>query len=773
MNVFYHRPLFTACMLFLSVSAMAYFISAQAKLIVLAVFAVVLIVSSFMCLLAKLSVRSKCFLTHAVLCSLSVTLAMGISFSYFDTRYESFDKMYENEYTIEATVLSKNYESEFFNSYDIQVSKVNGKNNNHTATLTCEYSAGADVGSVIIVKAMAVKPEDNKESVFNEKLSMLSDGKFVLYESYDDIGIIITEHTGFNVKLLFAKWNSEISNIITQRVDGEAGNLSSAILLGNKHLLSDETVRDFSRAGVSHILALSGMHMTIIMGAFTVILWMFTDNRKKIGIFSSLAAVFYLALTGFSISATRAVLMLLIVYLAMIIFNEPDPLTSLSVAGALIVAFLPGSVLDAGFWMSFAATFGLLVFMPPVHGFITDKLYSLFKGKARRVIVRSIVFALDLVLASVFAWIPLVVVMCIFIKEISVFSIISSAVLSLPSSALILMSLMLILFHYVPYVCGALVYFIELISGFMMDFCSELSVADGAVFSLNYPFITAFAVILGIALLYCIASKHKKKLISVIPFVCCVILLFATMGIYESTNSDKVKATYINASSASDIIVLSSENKAVICDLSNGSKSAYSKALDEIYAARATEIEAIMLTAYSYQHSATFTDIFASKIVRSVWMPYPENDDEYYKMKRIYEVADSLGVTAYIYKQGEELTAFSDTKIQVYKDSIERSAVPITLINVNTINKSLLYTSPAFNESEQYELTEELFAKSDYVIFGNKGPLVKKEYTIANNHRIDAIAFSNRELAAYFDTEPIRGSAYFYVPEKIEFYLDK
>ncbi len=774
MNIFYRRPLFTACILFLGASATAYFFSAQAKIIILAFFAVVLIVAAFMLLLAKISDKVKYFLINSVLCSLAILLAMGISFSYFDIKYEKFEKLYDKEHTVEAIVLSKTYESEFFSSYSILVSKIDGQEIKHEADLICEYITGADVGDSIILKATAKAPTDNKDGIFNEKLLMLSNNKFVIYTSYDDTGSIITDHNkNFNIKLIFAKWNDAISDIITERVPGEAGNLASAILLGNKQLLSSITKRDFSRAGVSHILALSGMHMTIIMGAFTSILWVLTKKAKKIGLFASIAAVFYLALTGFSVSALRAVLMLLIVYFSMIIFNEPDPLTSLSISGFLIVAFLPGSILDAGFWMSFSATLGLLVLMPPFHDFMVSKLYLIFRGRARRIIVKVIASVPDIIMASLFAIMPLIIVMCIFIKEMSVFSIVSSAVLSLPSSALILLTLMLSCFFYIPFVSQVLVFLIQWIGNFMLDFCAVLSDKSDAVFSLNYPFITLFAIILGFALLYFFVSKHKRKIVSAIPFACCILLLAATINVYECKNSNKLKATYINASQVSDMVVISNQNKVFICDISNGSKSSYSKVLDAVYAARATEIQAIMLTGYTYDHVATFHSVFASNIVRSVWMPYPENSDEYYKMNKIYELANRFGIDTYVYKDGEIITIFENTDIQVYQDRIDRSAVPITLISISTSNERLLYTSPAFNESGQYELTEKLFADSDYVIFGSKGPRVKSVYTITNNRKIDAIAFSSKELISFFDTEVIRGSAYFYVPDKIEFYLDK
>ena len=773
MNIFYQRPLFLACMACITVSTAAYFAPVTAKYVILAIFAAILLISVFMLALPKLNRTAKHTLMYALLCSAAVVLALSISLSYFNFNEKKLQNVYGNEHTVNATVLSVDHESEFYSIYTVVVNKLNNEEDVHKAKLICEYNACLKVGESASFRATASQPEDKRDGIFNEKLSMISDGMFVIYTSSDSTGLVVTDTQKFSLKVTFAQMNYKLSRIITDRVDGEAGNLSSAILLGNKNLLSSSTERDFRRAGVSHILALSGMHITIIMGALSLILWKLTDNSRRVGIISSVIAVFYLALTGFSLSATRAVLMLLIVYLGMIISSEPDPLTSLSVAGVLIITIFPGAIVDAGFWLSFGATFGILVFMPPFHEFMLEKLYLIFKGKHRRAIVHSIIFVLELFAASIFAIIPLIVVMCIFIKEMSWFSILSSAVLGIPSSALILFSLLLVCFNYVPYFSVLLAQIIEKISEFMLNFCADVSQGEGVVFSLNYPFIWIMAIVIGAALLYCVASNHRIKPISAIPLILSLLIMAGTITVYENQNKDNVKVTFVNASSVSNLLVLSNENQAIICDLSNGSNTSYSKVLDELYDSRVTEIKAIMLTGYTYAHAATYYELFASETVRQIWLPRPDNSDEYSKMKRIYDTAKAYGVEALIYGEDYVLKAFDDTKISVFQDTIKRSEVPVTLISITANDDHLVYASPAFNECELEEVAQKLFESADYVIFGNKGPKVKTTYKINDNRKIDAIIFANEDLIANFDSSEVFGAAYFHAPEKIVLYLEE
>lgn len=774
MDVFSKRPLFTSCMLFLLSAVISLFLPSTLKPILATIFGITFISLTVITAFGKLNTDAKYSCLCFLLCSLMVSLSTLSSYLFFDVQQERFDSYYGDQHTLKAYVTSIETEKSSYSRYTISVMESDGIKNSHDAYLTCEYGAALDIGDVIIINALAEEPKSTGGR-YNEKASMLSKGIFVSYTSYDMSNIFITEQEHFDIKTFFADLNSKISRVFTQNIPGEAGNMSSALLLGNRELLSDTTVRDFSRAGVSHILALSGMHMTIVMGAIMFVLKRFTTKSYLIAIISSVCSVFYLALTGFSVSATRSVIMLLIVYFSIIVEGIPDSPTSLSIAGFLIFLVSPGSVLDAAFWMSFASTLGLLVFIPPLNDFFNDWMYSFEepKGKIYRIIMKPIVYVIVTFAAGVFALIPLIAVMCVFIKEISLASIISSAVLSLPSTALILLSLLFLPFHKLPTISYLLSECIQFITDLVLDYCSSVSHINKIVVSLNYPFAAIAAVIICLSLAYCMISKHSVKVKSLIPFAICFTVFVFTAFVYDNVNENKLRVTYINASRTSDMVVISESNTAVICDISNGSKSSYNKALDELYEAGATEITAIMLTRYSYAHNSTLNSIFAKEMVRELWLPYPSTLDEYYKMEPIYETAIKHGVTPYIYKSGDPLYAGDLSTIEAYRSKINRSTVPISLISIKTISERVLYVSPSLYESDLSETAEKMFLKAKYVIFGNKGPVTKNKYTVKNHSRIDAIAFADTTTAAYFDNTEIISVPIFIVPEKIEFYIDK
>ena len=771
MNVFTKRPVFTSCMLFLLCSVIAYFVSGEVKKIVLLICVITLAFLSVLAVFVRCSNGKKYALLVFVLSLIMTVLSFLSSFLFFDKEYEKRNPLYGQEHIVNGTVTSVRYENNFSSGYIISIDSVDGSEDKHKAVLQCEYSAALQVGDRISVKAVASQPEE--KDGYNEKLSLISENIFVVYSSGEESeldNVSFSDEKG--IELFFPKLNNRLSSILTRTIKGDAGDISSALLLGNRNLLPYTITRDFRRAGASHLLALSGLHMSLIMGAAMLLLKQFIHKSTHLAVLLSCLAVFYLALTGFSISATRSVIMLLIVYLSVLISGLPDSLTSLSIAGSIIVLVSPGAIVDAGFWMSFAATLGILVYMPPINEFFNQCLAK-YDNKVRWVYHKIIFSIISSIATALSALIPLTVVMCIFIKEISVFSILSSVVLSIPTAVIIIASFILLPLYRIPFISDFIVQIIRFTSSSMVDYCEKASDCEHVVVSLNYPFAALMAAVLCLTLFISFASKRFNPFLTLTPFALAVAVFIGMGAAYERINMENLKVAYINVSSVSDMIVISNEREAVICDISNGSQTSYQYALDELREMRATEIKAIMLTRYTHQHNATLYRVFRNYKVRSIWLPYPKNLDDYYKMETLYKFADDNNVSVYVYRDGETLMPFEHTHIEHSSEYIERSQVPIDLISVYTGRERLTYVSPAFNESVLYEEAEFAFSKSQYVVIGSRGPQNKIPYTISNINRLETVTFANEENAAYFTEPKFSFTAYYIVPQKgeMDYYL--
>ena len=767
MAIFSKRPLFTACMLFMSFCVINYFVSSSVKLAIGAISLMALIFTGILVICKKaVNYSSLC----VILCCGAILVSSISSYLFFNVRAESYKQYYGQEHTINATVIDENYDGGNLCGYRIKVNTIDGKADPHLADLNCFYNSAIEIGDNIIMLVTAEGFTDETYGRYNEKISKISDEVFIIYTSKDEDASMITEQSSINLNAFFSKLNSGLSRILTSNIGGENGRLASAILLGNRELLSNITVRDFSRAGVSHILAISGMHMSILMGALMMLLKKMRIKHSVIAVILSAFALFYLALTGFSVSATRSVIMLLIVYLSMLFGSVADSLTSLSLAGVIIMLISPGAILDAGFWMSFSATLGILAYLPAFNKFIEKLTIPIKKHKK---LVRGLAVVTSTVAAGIFAIIPLIIVMCIFIKEMSWFSVISSAILSVPTSLIIILSLVFIPFSSVPYISGFIASLITAVSNFMLSHCAEVSKLENVVFSLNYSFAYVFAIIIGLCLACSLIFKSRNIFISLTPFIIAVAIFFGTASIYEISMGEKVKITYLNCSTKADMLVMSNNREVIICDIANGSNSSFNKALDAVYEARATEIKSVMLTRYANSYPSALYNLFSSNIVRELWLPYPRNESEYYKMIPIINVANELGVAVKVYDDTTDLTAFTYVKIEATGDRIARSTELISLISIHSRSDRFTYASPAFNESNLAKTAEKLFSRSDYIIFGNRGPKTKTKYSIPENSRVEMIAFADNTRVAYFEGSDELTATYFLVPERIDVYIDK
>ncbi len=146
----------------------------------------------------------------------------------------------------------------------------------------------------------------------------------------------------------------------------EAGTLM-AMVLGEKYLLEDEIKTLYQENGISHILAISGLHISMVGAAIYFLL-----RKLRLGLIAStvisLAFVYsYGILTNFSVSTNRAVVMYSILLLAKIIGKTFDILSALSLSAFLILLQNPMELFQAGFLLSFGAVLGIAVILPSLN----------------------------------------------------------------------------------------------------------------------------------------------------------------------------------------------------------------------------------------------------------------------------------------------------------------------------------------------------------------------------------------------------------------------
>ena len=143
-------------------------------------------------------------------------------------------------------------------------------------------------------------------------------------------------------------------------------------------------------------------------------------------------------------------------------------------------------------------------------------------------------------------------------------------------------------------------------------------------------------------------------------------------------------------------------------------------------------------------------------MVRELWLPYPESTDEYNLMVPLVDLARDCGVDVYVFERGSNIEAFEFTTIVTENYYIDRSKMPITLVNIASRGGSLTYCGSAFNESDSLSEINNYLKRSDYIIFGAQGPKTKKHYSLPEGNSADMVIFADQIRAAYFEESKIQ-----------------
>lgn len=168
------------------------------------------------------------------------------------------------------------------------------------------------------------------------------------------------------------------SEVLFRKLLGEKnGATASAMVLGQKKGMDSEVKALYQGAGISHLLAISGLHLSLIgAGLFGLLKKVRLPVALSAGI-STWILIVYAQLTGMGISTRRALVMFLLFLAARLLKRTPDLPTSLAVAALLLLVPRPQRILDAGFQLSFSAVLGIAVMIPVLQDGWEDAAPSL------------------------------------------------------------------------------------------------------------------------------------------------------------------------------------------------------------------------------------------------------------------------------------------------------------------------------------------------------------------------------------------------------------
>jgi len=172
----------------------------------------------------------------------------------------------------------------------------------------------------------------------------------------------------------FAVWFAESRRRLTEHIRSyfsePAGSVAAAFITGETRTIPDEINDNMRIAGLYHLLAVSGMNLSVVAGiaffslrfllALIPYLNLHYPIKKWAALLALIASYIYLRVSGSPVSAERAFFMVSLIFIAILLDRDPNPMRSVAASAFFIMLYEPESVLTASFQLSFSATAALI-----------------------------------------------------------------------------------------------------------------------------------------------------------------------------------------------------------------------------------------------------------------------------------------------------------------------------------------------------------------------------------------------------------------------------
>ncbi len=706
MNFYRRRPLALAISLCIAVSAAAAFVPGAVKIAFMAL--AVVLSPIIIALLNRRCVKRICGLastSFVLICTSLVLCFLLTCFAYYDVfaaRYETLENG-----SITALVTEVRSRRAYSATYTVRLKDVDGKAMNAKGLMYSEHSVSLMPGDVIKVSVEFI-PLDEFYGVFDiSKHGMLADGYVFTCETED---IVKTVGNETNYEVFFSRLKSKVSARLSLYIDKEPAAVADALFLGDRSGLG-KIRRDFSAAGIIHILALSGMHLSVLTGGVDRVLAFLGIGKKFRGIPIILFVAFYVFLTGFLTSVIRASLMLALSYAALIFDENSDRVTSLFVAVGLMVLVSPAAVFDVSLKLSFFATLGVLLFSEDGNRFLSDGTALL--GTLKKLFGNALV--------SLGATLFILPLQWFYFDEMSLISVPATVIMSVMCEGLLLL--------YLPYllcsmaglhtVCEIIGKIIELLSRLVAN-TAELLAGVTDPISLNYPFVPALLICLVAVIIYMMIKNCKSWLLTLIPLAVFMVLYMGGVGIYDKINYHEATLDFVSYGTH-DAVLAVSNRRALIVDVTDGSSTTLSLVGDSLAERYITTVETLIITDPTARHASAIRSFMNYRIVKRVFLPSPKNENEYHTLENIIDAAREYGCEIIFYnRSGDCSVYFGDITVAFAKsDFLSRSVQPLEAVSFVGEGGKVTYVGKSAWESERLL---DFMEDSDYLVFGANGP---------------------------------------------------
>lgn len=401
---------------------------------------------------------------------------------------------------------------------------------------------------------------------------------------------------------------SGIKKTVSEIIPGEKGALATALLIGDKSQLPDDISQAFSSAGISHLVAVSGLHLSVWC---LFILKIFEAFRLKEKLGAAISAGFvllFMAVSGFTYSVLRSGFMMLVMLVGKFISRQSDSLNSLGISLTVLCFINPYCVLSLGLRLSFLSTLGIIVGSENVKFPLDRMIYSL-ENRYFKSVCESF---FGLIKSTVFACAFTVPVMILDLGEISLCAIASNLVSNFPASACMILSGTAALCAQIPplsFVAAGLADFAGICADMLIRSSKALAAlpfsqinATSVLFKLWL--VIAF-IVLAVSVLFYRLTKHS---VTKAALVVCTVTFAVTCVSSALISRTAVKIVVADVGNGSAVVV-SSEGKTALLGCGGDGYYSLSNIESAVSSVGARSLDLLLIPRVSESESSLALDV--------------------------------------------------------------------------------------------------------------------------------------------------------------------
>lgn len=445
------------------------------------------------------------------------------------------------------------------------------------------------------------------------------------------------------------------AHLLETHISGEAAEFIKALLLGDRTGLSYQRSTDFKVTGTSHIVAVSGLHVSIL---FSLVYLAAGKNRVLTALLGIPCVMLFAAVAGFTPSVTRAAIMQILMMLSLLCLREYDPPTALSFAALAMLVWNPLVITSAGFQLSVGSVAGIYLYSSRIRGWILERLPG--KGKGKRMVARVCGWlsgSIGVSLSAISLTTPLVAV---YFHTVSLIGIVANLLVLPLISSVFYGSMAVCLLGLVwpglaSFAGGVLACIIHLIFG-IVEILAKIPLA--AVYS-HSDYIAIWLVFCYVLQGWLIATKQKRPLVTVLLGV--LGLCAALSASLAEPLMDDYRVTALDVGQG-QCILLQSEGCTYMVDCGGDyDADAADSAVEYLLSQGISRLDGLILTHYDRDHAGG-VPLLAYRIdIDRIFLPQTDDTDGL-----LPQILESTAETQQIIVTEDLRITFGEAAIQIF-----------------------------------------------------------------------------------------------------------